>query len=55
MRGLLEEFWKNHKVVTRQNGYHSTKFRAAHITTQGGGGLASPTIFNVAVDSVVRH
>ena len=53
MRALLEEFWENQEVVTSQNGYHGPKFRATHGATQGG--IASPTIYNVAVNSVVRH
>ena len=40
-------------MVKRQIGYHVTWFWANHTTTQGG--LKSPTLFNMAVDSVVRH
>ena len=53
MWGLLTKFWENQELVTRQNGYHSTNFRATCGTTQVG--VASPTLFKVAVDSVVCH
>ena len=53
MRVLLVEFWDNQEVVNRQNDYHGPYFRATCSTTQGG--IASPTIFNVAVNSVVHH
>ena len=36
MRGVLEEFWENQKVITRQNGYSGTQFRATCVTTQEG-------------------
>ena len=51
--GILEELWENQEMVTRQNGYHDPKFRAACGTTQGG--ILSPILLNVVVDSVVRH
>ena len=35
------------------NGYHGPKFRATRSTTQGR--IVSPALFNVVVDSVVRH
>ena len=53
MRGILAEFWENQEVVTRQNGYHGHNFRATHSTTQGG--IELPTLFKLAVDSVVCH
>ena len=53
IRGLLEELWEKQEVVTRQNVYHGPKFRAARGTNQGG--LASPILFNVVVDSVIGH
>ena len=52
MRGILESFWSPHEVVTLQNGYHGPQFRVTRGTTQGG--LISPTIFNLAFDSVVQ-
>ena len=51
MRRLLAEFWENQEVVTRQTGYHGPQFRANCGMKQGG--IASPTLFNVAVYSVV--
>ena len=53
MQGLLEEFWENQELVTRQNGYHEPHFRATCVMTQRG--IASPTLLNVAATSVVRH
>ena len=53
MQGLLVEFWENQEVVTRKNVYHGTNFRENHGTTHGG--LALPTLFNVAVESVLLH
>ena len=51
--GLLEEFWLHQEVVTRQNGFHGPQLRATRRTTKGG--LSSPTLFNVAVESVFHH
>ena len=53
MWGLLTKFWENQELVTRQNGYHSTNFRATCGTTQVG--VASPKLFKVAVNIVVCH
>ena len=53
MRGLLDIFWKNQEVVTRQNIYHGPYFRATRSTTQGE--VALQTLLNVAVNSVVCH
>ena len=53
MQGLLEEFWENQELVTRQNGYHEPHFRATCVMTQRD--IASPTLLNVAATSVVRH
>ena len=53
MQGLMEAFLENQEVVIRQNGYHGPNFRATRCATQGG--LASPKIFNVAVDSMFFH
>ena len=38
--------------MSRQNGYHGPAFPVIRVTTQGG--LVSPTLFNVAVDNVIR-
>ena len=51
--GIPVELWACKEVVIRQNGYHGPHFRTTSRTTQGG--LTSPIIFNVAVDSVVWH
>ena len=40
-------------MVTRKNGYHEPQFRATFSMKQGG--VASPTIFIVAVNSVFHH
>ena len=40
-------------MVTRENGYHGPHFRATHSTTQGE--LASPTLFNIVVNSVISN
>ena len=48
----LATFWSHHDVVTRQNGYHGSNFKAAWGTAQGG--LISLNLFNVVVDKVVR-
>ena len=53
MDGILVEFWDNKEVVTIQRGYHGTQFRDTHGTTQWV--LTSSTLFNVVVESVVRH
>ena len=41
------------EVIIQQNGYHGLHFRATRITTQGG--MTFPTLFNMAVDSVVWY
>ena len=53
MRGLLEYCWSRQEVVTRQNVFCGPQFQAAQGTTQVL--MSSPTLFNVEVDSVVRH
>ena len=51
MRCTLAEFWEYQEVITRQNGYHGTQFRANFQTTQRG--LTFTTLFNVAVENMV--
>ena len=51
--GLLEGFWSRQEVVTCQNVFHIPQFQATRVKTQGGS--ASPTLFNVEVDRVIRH
>ena len=53
LRGLLAEFWSIQEVVTHQNGIHGPKLRASRRMTQGG--IALPSLFNLVVESVVRH
>ena len=50
---LLVKFWERQEVVTLQNRLHCPQFLVTRGKTQGV--LDSPTIFNVEVDSVVRH
>ena len=40
-------------MVTREGGYYGAPFRGERGATQGDS--LSPTIFNVVVDSMVRH
>ena len=47
------EFWLRQEVFTIQNGFHGTQLLATRGMTEGR--LDSPTLFNVAVESVVRH
>lgn len=53
MWGVLDELWENKEVVTRHNRYHGPQLRETSGTTQGG--LALPTLLNVAFDNVVYH
>jgi hypothetical protein len=50
---MLSNFWDSLTVVARQQGYYSKPFRSERGTTQGD--IASPTIFNILVDAVVRE
>ena len=51
--GLLQEFWDKQEVVTQQGGFHGTPFNSSIGTTQGD--LSSLTLFNVVLESVIRH
>ena len=53
IRGILDDFWLCQEVLTPQKGYHGPQFRDTRVTNQGR--LASPTLFNLPVDGVVRH
>jgi hypothetical protein len=53
MRRVLSGFWEQQVIVARQSGFYGTPFRATRGETQGD--PASPTLFNVLVDSVVRY
>ena len=48
----METFWECQKLVPSQNDFHWPSFPVMRGTTQGG--LVSPTLFNVVVDSVIR-
>ena len=50
---LLEVFWDQKEVITRQNGYHGPHFKATQENTQGR--IISPTLFNLIFDNVVRN
>ena len=50
---FLVEFWERQEVVTYQNGLHGPQFLVTRGTTQEV--LDSHTLFNVALDRVVRH
>ena len=52
MYKLHETLWVYQRVVTRQNWYHVSNFKATRGTTQDG--LISLTLFNMVVDNVVR-
>ena len=53
IRGLLSEFWLRQGIVNCQNVFLGPQLRATRGTTKGG--LALPALFNVTVESVVRH
>ena len=50
---LLRRYWERLKMETRAVGYYRETFRGERGITQGD--PLSPTIFNVVVDSVIRH
>jgi hypothetical protein len=50
---VLTNFWDSLMVVARQQGYYGNPIRSKRGTTQGD--IASPTIFNILVDAVVRE
>jgi hypothetical protein len=49
---LITIFWNSIQVIARQQGYYGEPFHSERGTTQGD--IVSPTIFNIAVDAVVR-
>ena len=51
--GILVDFWENQYVVTRHSRSYVPPFRLTHSTTWVG--LASPTLFNVDLGSMLRH
>ena len=50
---LIKHFWDSQKIVPRQAGYYGPVFTATGGTTQCG--LFSPALFNIQIDSVIRH
>ena len=50
---LLHRYWEKLKMVLRTGGYYREPFHGERGLTQGDPLL--PTIFNVVVDTVVRH
>ena len=52
-RRLLTIYWRHLTMVARSSGYYGEAFKGARGVTQGD--PLSPTIFNVVVDTVVRH
>ena len=50
---LLTNYWRHLTMVARARGYYWTAFRGERGVTHGD--PMSPTIFNVVVDTVVRH
>ena len=50
---LLQRYWAQQRIVVRSRGYHGEPFTATRGVTQGD--IASPTIFNIVVDAVVRY
>ena len=52
-RRLLQTYWRRLTMVTRAGGYYRTAFQVERGVIQGD--PLSPTIFNLVVDTVVRH
>ena len=52
-RRLLNTYWRRLTMVARVGGYYGKYFKWERGVTQGD--PLSPTIFNVVVDTVVRH
>ena len=52
-RNLLKQYWHRLTMVERSGGYYGKAFRGERGVTQGD--PMYPTIFNVVVDTVVRH
>ena len=49
---VLQQFWGNHQVVTKQETFYGEPFKATRGVTQGD--IISPMLFNIAVDAVIR-
>ena len=52
VRALLKSYWDNQRCVARSGWSHGTAFRPTRGATQGG--ILSPSLFNIVVDTVVR-
>ena len=52
IRRILKTFWDNQVLAVKQNGFYGAPFTIGRGVTQGD--IASPTIFNIVVDAVVR-
>ena len=52
-RSLLTTYWRRLTMVSRAGVYYGKAFKGERGVTQGD--PLSPTIFNVVVDTVVRH
>ena len=53
VRRLLREYWDRTTMVARAGGYYRKGFKRGRGVTQGD--PLSPIIFNVVLDTVVRH
>ena len=53
VRRLLREYWNKTTMVSRAGGHYRIGFKGGRGVTQGD--PLSPTIFNVVVNTVVRH
>ena len=49
---LINNFWKNQKITTKQNNFYGKPFREERGVTQGG--IISPTILNIVVDAIIQ-
>ena len=52
-RRLLQNYWRRLTMAARAGGYNRKAFKGARGVMQGD--PLSPTIFNVVVDTFVRH
>ena len=53
VRRILQTFWDNHEIATKQAGFYGEPFKATRGVTQGD--IISPMLFNIAVDAVIRR
>lgn len=50
---LIEGYWTDQQIVPRQSGFHGRPISSASGATQGG--LLSPELFNIVLDSVIHE